>query len=236
MQRYFCNLMENNEYLLSNDDSYHIKKVMRMNISSKIEIVDNKNTFICEITSLNPVKAKVIEKISEYNENDLEITIVQSMVNENKMDFVLQKGTELGVSKFYVYKATNSVVKENGKNEKKILRWQKIVKEASEQSKRNIIPKVVDIVDIKELCQVSSTLKILLSVNEKAKNIKKVLKDNKKCDKIIIVVGPEGGFTSYEEKILQENGFIRTSLGGRVLRSETAGLVTVSMINYEWMV
>lgn len=236
MQRYFCNQLEKDEYLLSSDDSYHIKKVMRMNISDKIEIVDNKITYIGEITSLNPVKVKIIEKLNENNESDCEIILVQSLVNENKMDYILQKGTELGVSSFYIYKAVNSVVKDNGKGEKKLLRWQKIVKEASEQSKRNIIPKVVDIIDLKGLCDIEASLKILLSVNEKTKYIKKVLKDNKKCDKIIIVVGPEGGFTTEEEQKLMEKGFISTSLGKRVLRTETAGLVTLAMINYEWMV
>ena len=236
MQRYFCNNKENNEYLLSNDDSYHIKKVMRMNINDKIEIVDNKKTNICEITSINPVKAKIIEELNEDNENDFEIILVQSLVNESKMDLILQKGTELGVSKFYIYKAVNSVVKENGKSDKKLIRWQKIVKEASEQSKRNIIPEVVDIIDIKGLCKIEADLKILLSVNEHTKSIKKVLNNSKKYDKLIIVVGPEGGFTDNEEKVLIENGYMRTSIGNRVLRTETAGLVTISMINYEWMV
>ena len=236
MQRYFCNKLENNEYLFSNEDSYHIKKVMRMNIFDKIEVVNNRVTYICEITSLNPVKAKVIEIKEENNENNYEIILVQSLVNESKMDFILQKGTELGINKFYVYKATNSVVKENGKGEKKLVRWQKIVKESSEQSKRNIIPNVVDIIDLNELCKLNADLKILLSVNEKTKNIKKVLKDYKKCDKIIIVVGPEGGFTSLEEETLLNHGFISTSLGNRVLRTETASIATMAMINYEWMV
>ena len=236
MQRYFCNNKENNEYLLSNDDSYHIKKVMRMNIGDKIEIVDDKCTYICEITSIEPTKAKALEKLNENNENNYEIILVQSMVNETKMDLILQKGTELGINKFYIYKAVNSVVKDNGKSEKKLVRWQKIVKEASEQSKRNIIPEVVDIVDLKGLCKIDADLKVLLSVNEKTKNIKKVLKTLKKCDKIVIVIGPEGGFTTNEEKVLIENGYVSTSLGKRVLRTETASIVAVSMINYEWMV
>lgn len=236
MQRYFCNKKENNEYLLSNDDSYHIKKVMRMNIGDKIEIVDDRCTYICEISSIEPTKAKALEKLNENNENDYEIILVQSMVNETKMDLILQKGTELGINKFYIYKAVNSVVKDNGKSEKKLVRWQKIVKEASEQSKRNIIPEVVDIVDLKGLCKIDANLKMLLSVNEKTKNIKKVLKSLKKYDKIVIVIGPEGGFTTNEEKVLIDNGYVSTSLGKRVLRTETASIVAVSMINYEWMV
>ena len=236
MQRYFSNLINNNEYLLSNDDSYHIKKVMRMNLGDKIEIVDNEKVFICELISLDPVKAKIIKEEEMNNENDKKIILVQSMINETKMDYVLQKGTELGINEFYVFKAKNSVVKENDKSSKKIIRWQKIVKEASEQSKRNIIPKVNDIVDISRLCKIEADVKLLLTVNELTKNIKKVLKEIKKYDTLIIVVGPEGGFTKEEEETLIKNGYISTSLGKRVLRTETAGMVAVSMINYEWMV
>lgn len=236
MQRYFSNLINNNEYLLSNDDSYHIKKVMRMNIGDKIEIIDNKKLFICEIASLDPVKAKIIKEEDQNSENDKTIILVQSLVNETKMDYVLQKGTELGVDEFYPFKAVNSVIKENDKSNKKIIRWQKIVKEASEQSKRNIIPEVHNIVDIHKLCEIKADVKLLLTVNETTKNIKKVLKDLKKYDTLIIVVGPEGGFTLKEEETLINNGFISTSLGKRVLRTETAGMVAISMINYEWMV
>lgn len=236
MQRYFSNIVENNEYLLSNDDSYHIMKVMRMNLHDKIEIVDKKRVYLCEIISFSPVKARIINEIKENHENNKKIILIQSLVNENKMDYILQKGTELGVNSFYAYKAFNSVVKENDKSNKKIVRWQKIVKEAAEQSKRNIIPKVCGIIDINSLCEMKADLKILLTVNEKKKNIKKVLKESKKCDTLIIVVGPEGGFTSEEEKALIKNGYIGTSLGGRVLRTETAGMVALAMINYEWMV
>ena len=236
MQRYFSNYKENNEYLLSKDDSYHIEKVMRMKIHEKVEIVDNRRVFLCEIISFNPVKAKVIEEIMENHENEKNIILVQSLVNENKMDYILQKGTELGINEFYALKTKNSIIKENNKSDKKIIRWQKIVKEASEQSKRNIIPKVHNTIDIKELCSIKKDVKILLTVNEKEKNIKKVLKDNLKCDTLIIVVGPEGGFTKEEEELLINNGYMSTSLGSRVLRTETAGIVAVSMINYEWMV
>lgn len=236
MQRYFSNLINDNEYLLNKDDEYHIKKVMRMKMGERIEIVDNKKTFLCEIVSLDPIKAKIIEEFNENNEHDKKIILVQSLVNESKMDLVLQKGTELGVYEFYAFKSTNSVVKENDKSAKKIIRWQKIVKEASEQSKRNIIPEVHNIVDIQGLCQVKADIKLLLTVNETTKNIKNVLKEHRKYDTIIIVVGPEGGFTQEEELLLIKNGFISTSLGSRVLRTETAGIAAISMINYEWMV
>lgn len=237
MQRYFSLNRENDIFLLSNDDSYHIKKVMRMKLFDQIEIVSNQKTFLCQIISLDDnVKAQIINEIDEYNEMNVKVIVVQSLVNEQKMDYILQKGTELGMYAFYPFQARNSVVKENNKSDKKIMRWQKIVKEASEQSKRNNIPKVNDIIDLNALCRLEGSVKLLLTTNELTMNIKKVLQDNKNCDTIIIVVGPEGGFTKLEEEKLIECGFISTSLGKRVLRTETASLAFLSMINYEWMV
>lgn len=237
MQRYFCDKKIENKFILSLDDSYHIKKVMRMNIGQNIEIVFDRETYICELTDLNDlVEAKIIDKVDENNELDKRVIICQSLVNEQKMDFILQKCTELGMYEFYPYKAMNSVVKDNGKSDKKIARWQRIVKEASEQSKRNIIPKVHDILDLKDLIKVDASLKLICTVNEMTNSVKKALQDNSKCDTIIIVVGPEGGFTKYEENVLMENGFVSVSLGKRVLRTETASLAILSMMNYEWMV
>lgn len=236
MQRYFSSVKEDDSFILSDDDSYHIKVVMRMMKSAEIEVVYNSELFICEIVSFDPVKAHIKIKKDEYNEMRQKVIVVQSLVNENKMDIILQKCTELGAFYFYGYSACNSVIKENGKSDKKILRWQKIVKEAAEQSKRNYIPKVCNIVDLKELISLKADLKIILSVNEQTKSVKKILQDNRDCDTMIIVVGPEGGFSLQEEKTLLENGFISASLGPRVLRTETASIAFLSMVNYEWMV
>ena len=236
MQRYFSENKNNNSFILSNDDSFHIKKVMRMNLKDRIEVINNKKLYICEIESFDPVIANIVEEKEENNELDKKIIIVQSLINENKMDYVLQKSTELGAYAFYGYKSVNSVIKENDKKDKKIMRWQRIVKESSEQSKRNIIPKVIDILDINDLIALKADLKIILSVNEVTTNIKSILQKNNSCDTIIIVIGPEGGFEKKEEERLINSGFISTSLGKRVLRTETASVVTLAMINYEWMV
>ena len=237
MQRYFSDQKNNDEFILNSDDSFHIKKVMRMNIHDKIEIIYQKQVYICEIVNLdNLVKVRLLKIDNENHELKKKVIICQSLVNEQKMDLILQKGTELGAYAFYPYKSLNSVVKENDKSSKKIIRWQRIVKEASEQSKRNVIPKVYDFIDINDLKKFKNALKIICTVNETTKSLKTVLQSNLTYDTIIIVIGPEGGFSINEEKILIDNGFIAVSLGSRVLRTETASLVVLSMLNYEWMV
>ena len=233
MQRYFCNQVNDNKFTLSVDDSYHIEKVMRMKLEDKIEIVYNNETYICSINSFNPVTCIINNKLDENNEMNKKIIIVQSLVNEQKMDFILQKCTELGMYKFIPYKAVNSIIKDNGKMDKKIDRWQRIVKEASEQSKRNIIPEVLNIMDINEIINYKADLKLICSTISDNK-LKNVIKEHNNYDTIMLVIGPEGGFNPNEEEKFINNGFIPISLGKRILRTETASLCILSMFNYEW--
>ena len=235
MQRYFCFKKDNNKFILSNNDSYHIKTVMRMNKNDLIEIVYNEELYICCIEEFDPVVVNIKEKLNDNNELSIKVTICQSLVKESKMDYILQKGTELGAYSFIPLKVKNSIIKINDKDFiKKQDRWQKIVKEASEQSKRNIIPKVEKILDIKEISKLNYDLKLICTVNEVSTTLKYVLQNRKKCATMIIVIGPEGGFTSEEERFLIEHGFLSVSLGKLVLRTETASLCALSMINYEY--
>ena len=178
------------------------------------------------------VTVKKKAEIETDSELDCFVTIAQSLVKEQKMDLILQKSCELGVSEVIPINTTRTIVKLDKKETKKIDRWNKILKEASEQSKRVVIPKINSILDIKELAKLDYDIKILCTVNELSTSIKRVLSKDLKGAKIILVIGPEGGFTDAEEKILIENGYISTSFGNRVLRTETASLYALSIINY----
>ena len=232
MQRYFkdTNL---DIFDLSSDDSYHIIKVMRNTIGDNIEVVIDKKLYICEIVQIKElVTVKKIEEVECNSELPCYVTIAQSLVKEQKMDLILQKSCELGVSEIIPINATRSVVKLDKKEDKKIVRWNRILKEASEQSKRVIIPEVNEIMNIKDLTKLDYDIKILCTVNELSTSIKNVLSRDLNNLKILFVIGPEGGFTDIEEKTLIENGFISTSFGSRVLRTETASLYALSIINY----
>lgn len=232
MQRYFVDT-DKDIFELSKDDSYHITKVMRNNLGDKVEVVINKKLNICEIINIdNNVTVKKIEEIETDSELPCHITIAQSLVKEQKMDLILQKCCELGASEIIPVNTTRSVVKLDKKEIKKIERWKKIVKEASEQSKRVVIPTINEILSVKELAKLEYDIKILCTVNELSTSIKKVLSNDLKDAKIILVIGPEGGFTLEEEKILIDSGYVSTSFGNRVLRTETASLYALSIINY----
>lgn len=229
MQRYFSEVKKDNLFLLKDEDLYHIKTVMRMNINDEIEVVYEQKVHICKLDkNYNAIIEKVIEdnKIKKIN-----YVLCVPILQEQKMSFILQKATELGVDLIIPILTARSMVKVKDKENKKIERWKRICKEASEQSKRVTIPEVSEIKKITDLNL--DGLKIVCSTKEKDNTLKKVLKNNLKCDKIIMVVGPEGGLTLDEENKLIVLGFIPTSLGDNILRVETAPLYLLSVLNYE---
>ena len=235
MQRYFkdTNL---DIFELSSEDSYHIIKVMRNNIGDKVEVVIDKHLYICEIIQIKDlVTVQKMREVESDSELPCYVTIAQSLVKEQKMDLILQKSCELGVSEIIPINTTRSIVKLDKKETKKVERWNRILKEASEQSKRIVIPKVNGIMDIKDLCNLDYDIKILCTVNELSMSLKEVLSKDLNNLKIMFVIGPEGGFTEMEEEMLIGNGFISTSFGKRVLRTETASLYALSIINYIFM-
>lgn len=233
MQRYFVKEKIDNKFILEQSDIHHIKNVMRNKNNDKIEVVYDKKTFICNIDNINDCSLSIIEEIEENNELDIELVVVCSLVKEQKMDLILQKLTELGVSKIIPLKTERSIVKIDEKREsKKLIRWQAICKEASEQAKRNNVPIVTDIYTLKDLIKEDSDIKLLCSVNEKNNFINNYLQNYENCAKMIVVIGPEGGFSDKEEEFLVSNGYNRVSLGNRVLRVETATIYVASIINF----
>lgn len=230
MQRYF---IKNKDMLLEESDIRHIKKVMRMNINDKIEVVYNNKLHICEITSLEPFNIKVIEKLDEDKKTKIELTVAVALVKEQKMDLILQKLTELGVSRIIPVSMERSIVKlDKERFNKKKVRWESICKEASEQSKRTNIPIIEDIKSIKDLTKEDADLKLVASTKEKEKLLNYYLQSIEDCAKIIMVIGPEGGISDREEDILVSNGYNRVSFGNLIFRVETATIYAASIINY----
>ena len=205
-----------------------------MKDNDKIEVIYDNDLYTCNVIINELPWVDIISK-EEGKIEDKEIILAIPLLKEQKMDFVLQKATELGVTKIIPVIMERSIVKiDDSKEVKKIDRWSKICKEASEQSKRNSIPVISNIMTLKELVK-EEGIKIVCSTIEKENNLKKFLTEHKNYDKIIIVVGPEGGISSKEEEYLVSEGFTRVSLGKRIMRVETVPIFILSALNYEFM-
>lgn len=236
MQRYFSNKLKGNKFELKNDDIYHITRVMRMKNGDMIEVVYNEKVYLCCLEFGNgDIEIKVIERLLESDEDIIEKVLIIPLLKEQKFDLILQKATELGVNKIVPIEMERSIIKlDNNREIKKLERWERIVKEASEQSKRVNIPVIASVKKLKDL-EFETGLKIVCSTKEKVNTIKMFLQSHKSYDKINIVVGPEGGISFKEEEYLNSIGFESVSLGSNIMRVETVPLYILSVLNYENM-
>ena len=147
---------------------------MRNKIGNQIECIYQEELYICEIESLDSNKVKIVSNTNEYHELNTEITIAIALVKEQKMDVILQKVTELGISKIIPIEMERSIVKlDKNKFTKKKERWTTICKEAAEQSKRNKIPEIENLMTIKDLAKETYDVKLICSTTEQEVTIKK---------------------------------------------------------------
>lgn len=233
MQRYFAKI--NKDYSVSFDanDEHHILHVMRMKKGDEIEVVVNQLLFLCRLDEANPLKVSVIHEIANDVEISEDVTLLFALTKGDKTDLVLQKATELGVKKVALIQSERTVVKYEAKDlEKKCQRFQKIMKEASEQSHRVIVPELLGIYNLKSLPkEVFSDLNYV-AYEKDASKVNESFEGLTKGKSVSILIGPEGGFSEQEIDNLTKLGFIRTSLGKRILRAETAAIYALSVIGY----
>ncbi|MGN1387585.1 MAG: 16S rRNA (uracil(1498)-N(3))-methyltransferase [Bacillus sp. (in: firmicutes)] len=245
MQRYFVSNEQLKDTMIEIDgnDYHHIANVLRMDKGEQILcVVEHKGTALAEIEDISNelVFASVVEWLNEEKELPISVTIVSGLPKGDKLEYIVQKGTELGASSFIPFTAERSIVKWDGKKaNKKIERLQKIAKEAAEQSHRTIVPTVEMPVTIRQLVDLAKSYDTLLIAyeeeakqNEKA-TLSKTLLNIEKGASVLVVFGPEGGLSQSEVDLLQEAGFKACGLGPRILRTETAPLYVLAAISYQ---
>lgn len=239
MHRFFIPQPYADEMKIEGVDARHIYTVLKMKPGEKVQIVsDDGVTALAEIkeTSAAYTVVHCLEVIAESHEPAVKITLAQGLVKGEKMDFIIQKAVELGVSRIVPLAMEHSVVRYDGdKANKKRERWQKIAESAAKQSKRDIIPKVADVETIDKLmADCGCTVKIIAYECEDRQGLKQVLQKNQQTDSILIIIGPEGGISETELNAARNGGAVPVSLGRRILRAETAGLTALSAILYEF--
>lgn len=245
LQRYFLeeDFDEAGNAVISGDDRKHIVNVMRMTINDKIIAVSSGNAYTSRLTDISPESVSIhrLEGHLPKNELPINVTIVCGLAKGDKHDYIVQKGTELGVSAIILFKAERSIVKwEEKKGAKKIERLQKISKQAAEQCHRTVIPKVENPLTIHQLISTAKAYDVLLFADEEdAKSeephrIADRVKNMNHKQKVLVVFGPEGGLSRNEAELLASAGFLPVALGPRILRTETAPLYFLSAVSYEF--
>jgi 16S rRNA (uracil1498-N3)-methyltransferase len=239
MQRYFTKQMNLHSMtaILENADFHHVKNVMRMKVSDEIIVCDlNGNCFFSTILAVDSVVKVALNRKMVSTELTVNIDLAQALIRRERFEWVLQKVSELGVQKIIPVKSKYSIISvEDEKASKKVERWNKITKEASEQSHRHHLVKVTDVVNGFGTIDLKAYDIVLVAYEKEttSKQLADIL--SPEIRNILIIIGPEGGIHEDEVNLLQqvENVYF-VGCGKRILRSETASLYLLSVIGYRY--
>jgi 16S rRNA (uracil1498-N3)-methyltransferase len=235
------------------EEAMHITTVLRYKKGEVIEVVDGKGgkyKVMIASAEKNLIEGKILSKTLLENEPKVFLTLAQSIGKGMKMDWVIEKGTEIGVSSFIPLVTLRTSVQPFGKlrmvseasplgDEKekaRLKRWRRVAISSMKQSLRSVLPDIQKITTLDELLLKVKDFDLVLfgSLDEQAKKIKSLARFKKTLKKLLVIVGPEGGFTEEEEEKLIQAGAIPVNLGKRRLRTETAGIVFCALVLYKW--
>lgn len=247
MQRYFVSPEQfgADQVTIGGEDARHIAKVMRGKAGDKLIVSDGvSREALVEIASLEMggVVVNILEPLDMTHEPRIQITVAQSLPKGDKLETVIQKCTEIGAVAFAPFLSERTIVQyDERKESRRLERWRKICKEAAEQAHRNIVPAVHSPLSWKQLLQSFSGYDAVYFCYEKEEGLQLrsaaapwlAALPPESGGKVMIVVGPEGGFSPEECRAAEAAGAVSVGLGRRILRCETAGMVAAACILYE---
>ena len=234
----------NEEFIIDGTEAHHISNVLRLKVGSDIIVTSKKQisqAVKAEITQLEngQVALKSKEFLDDDTEPPIDIFLVQSICKSDKMDYIIQKSVELGVSGIIPVFSEHCTVKyDASKRNSRVERWQKISIEASKQCGRFFVVPIMPIIDLKDflsedfLNQYSFSEKILLYEGQASIGLKDAIQGSNSSS-YVLFIGSEGGYSDKEVELFKENGVKIVTLGPRILRAETASLAVISAIMYE---
>lgn len=239
MPKFFVSRENINDHTITlyGDNARHIGSVLRAEAGDVITVCDGEGTdYECSILSVTKdcVTAGITDISTNNNEPSVSITLYQGIPKADKMELAIQKCIEIGVDRIIPVSTEHSVVRLDGKEDKKLARWNKIAESAAKQCGRGKIPPVGRVMSFGEAVKdaVSLDSAIIPYERERERGLKQFIQDFK-GKSIGVFIGPEGGFSQKEIELAKKSGIIPVTLGRRILRTETAGLVTAVILLYE---
>ncbi len=216
--------------VLSKEQSHHALSVLRLH-HEKVRIVYDGEAYFGDGYSENKnFVVDILEQDLSEKELPCEVTLMMGLIRKEKMEFVLQKCTELGVTKIIPFVSSRAIVHYDTNKVNKVLqRWNLILEESSAQCKRNKIPELTEIVSFKDLPKYKESQNFIAYENAKCEH--HLFGEGLNTESISYVIGPEGGFSEEEIEYLVSNGFKMTSFGNRILRAETAAIYGMSILS-----
>jgi 16S rRNA (uracil1498-N3)-methyltransferase len=230
--------------VLDGDEHYHLSRVLRAKPGRRVWLVDERGvSYLAEVEDIGRswTRLRLIETPKSPARAGVEIILAQSVLKSKKMDLIVQKATELGMRLFMPVLAERSVVRVREREARlKVDRWRKIAREAAKQSRCSYIPGVLPPIPLRDFLAGRGEQKKLILCEGQGKPLTDIIADRpasysvEEVPEVLLLVGPEGGWTASEVKAAREKGFEEVTLGRRILRSETAVLAALAVISQFW--
>ena len=233
--------VKGDKIVIEGREVHHLRNVLRLRRGEEVICFDGREKeYEGKIVSLSPGQAEIkIEKSKKLKkELSLKITLAPSLIRASQMDLVIRKGTELGVFKITPMRTERSLVKlDEAKSRARRERWQRLAEEAAKQSGRVQVPQIEEVRDFASLLRKAKNFDLGIipwEEESKERSLKEALtKRLSSPRKILLLIGPEGGFTAQEVAEAQKAGLLSVSLGPRILKAETAAIAAVAILAYE---
>lgn len=233
-------MLEANPVVLEGELYRHISRVLRLGPGDLLTLCDGRGKDYSGVIMSSDGRSVTVEitGISELlpPRTTPVITLIQGLPKGDKFDLIVQKATELGAADIIAFHAARSIVRISAAQAgQRIARWQKIATEAARQSERTDIPNIVLAENLEDALRMGNrSVNIMLWEREKEHRLRDMMDGLPVPAGIGVLVGPEGGFTENEVSVAGGNGFAPVSLGPRILRTETAGLAMIAILQYQW--
>lgn len=233
MQHFFGTLdFSRMEAFLDEGKAHHLLHVKRAEVGEEIEVVDGGKSAICRVESLFPLRISIEKLIQEGREPSIEMALAFGLLKGDHNELIVLKGTELGVSRFVPFLSERTVVFPKQKEDGKLLRLRKKSEEGAEQCRRLIVPEVDGYSRFADVLNIEADRKLFAYEEESltGKSLFSLLPTIAPGSSVLVLIGPEGGFSEKEASLALEKGFEPVSLGKRILRAETAAIYAASLL------
>jgi 16S rRNA (uracil1498-N3)-methyltransferase len=232
-RRFFVSKIHNQQAELTGDDAHHLVRVLRVEPGQSYEISDGASVYLGTVAEAR--KSRVVFDVGErvaLKPLPVRITLAFSLIKFDRLEWILEKGTEVGVEIFQPVIAERSEKGLERAAEKRRERWERIVMEAAQQSRRDALPVLREVVSLRETVREEAEVRLLL---DEAAEATPILKVPAIGARVALMLGPEGGWTGEERAAITGAGWTAVSLGPQILRAETAAVVGVGMVMGAWM-
>lgn len=236
-RRFFVGGVRNGEAEITGDDAQHLTRVLRVEVGQHYEISDNVNVYLAEITSARKqhVAFRVIERVP-ISPPAVRLHLYASLIKFDHFEWMIEKVTECGAERIIPVLAERSERGLSHAAAKRLERWRRIALEASQQSRRDAVPQVDELVELEEALKTEAECRLVCDEEPKLTPLLGALPGERNpASMVAVLIGPEGGWTPRERSAIAAAGWTAVTLGPQILRAETAAIAALSVINAAWL-